>query len=168
MPADSAAARTPRTLNAADAPYSHSYLAIVERLGVECAAPLAAIVHVEAERLWLRAAVGFPAREMPRRSAFGDLVASCEGLSVIEDTAADERFATRPLTAMERPVRFYAAAPLALHEGSRVGVLCMLDVVPRRFTLAEARHLRWLAGRAMILMNVQKAVEQVAYGRSAG
>jgi GAF domain-containing protein len=87
-------------------------------------------------------------------------------LSIGEDAATDPRFSVRPLTVAGRSMRFYAGAPLVLHGGDRIGVLCVLDCLPRRFTLADARHLRWLAKRTAILMNVQKAVEQVAFGRA--
>ncbi len=153
------------TLNVGDAPDGHSYLAIVERLAQECAVSAAAIVLVETGRLWFRASVGLGVREMPRGTPLGDLVAG-EGLTVVEDAADDHRFAAAPLLLRDRPMRFYAGVPLTMHGGRRVGALCMLDAAPRRFTLADARPLRWLATRAMILMNVQKAVEQVAFGRA--
>lgn len=164
-PAETALPRKPMTPKACDALYCHSYLTIVERLALECAAPAAAIVQVEPERLWLRAGVGMPGREMARRSVLGDLVAGGDGIMVVEDLAADERFAARPLVLKGRRMRFYAGAPLVMHGGRRVGALCVLDSEPRPLSLAEARHLRWLTGRATILMNVQKAVEQVAFGR---
>lgn len=69
-----------------------------------------------------------------RAEAFCDVTIDSSDILVVEDATQDERFAHRtPVTGPEH-VRFYAGRPLDVGEGLRVGVLCLVDTVPRSLT----------------------------------
>jgi GAF domain-containing protein len=50
---------------------------------------------------------------------------------IVPDTLRDPRFADNPYVVGEPHIRFYAGAPLILHDGSCVGTLCLLDTRAR-------------------------------------
>jgi diguanylate cyclase (GGDEF)-like protein len=64
---------------------------------------------------------------------------------VIPDASADPRYQGSPLVRGEPHVRFYAGCPLAVPNGCRLGTLCLLDTVPREFTLEDQQLMRDLA-----------------------
>lgn len=71
--------------------------------------------------------------------------------TVVPDTTLDPRTAALPGTTL-RGIRFYAGVPLTLPGGNPVGTLCLMDDVPRDFTLQDEAALidfgRW-AERAL-------------------
>jgi diguanylate cyclase (GGDEF)-like protein len=65
---------------------------------------------------------------------------------IVPDATADPRFAQNRLVTGDMHLRFYAGAPLIVSPGIRIGSLCLIDHAPRRFSPAEARKLKMLAG----------------------
>jgi GAF domain-containing protein len=63
----------------------------------------------------------------------------------VPDTLEDPRFADNPAVTGADRVRFYAGAPLDLHDGSRVGTLCVVDHRPRVLDDAQVAELKRLA-----------------------
>ncbi len=63
---------------------------------------------------------------------------------VVPDATLDPRFA-HLAAVTEQGVRFYAGAPLAMLDGTRVGTLCIMDAKPRELTAADLDLLRDLA-----------------------
>ncbi len=55
------------------------------------------------------------------------------------------RFADNPAVLGEQRARFYAGAPIALDDGSRVATLCVVDHRPRLLDDAQLAELRRLA-----------------------
>ncbi|WP_409559427.1 GAF domain-containing protein [Halomonas sp. TD01] len=51
----------------------------------------------------------------------------------IEDARQDNRFKDYVLVKTHRGIRFYAGIPMTTTDGLRVGALCIIDSVPRRF-----------------------------------
>ncbi|SDQ11867.1 GAF domain-containing protein [Curtobacterium sp. UNCCL20] len=63
---------------------------------------------------------------------------------VVPDVRLDPRFANMPAV-IEQGIRFYAGAPLSMHDGTRVGTLCILDAAPREMSAADVGLLQDLA-----------------------
>jgi len=55
---------------------------------------------------------------------------------VIPDVRLDPRFANMAAVT-QQGIRFYAGAPLSMHDGTRVGTLCILDAAPREMTAED-------------------------------
>jgi diguanylate cyclase (GGDEF)-like protein/PAS domain S-box-containing protein len=126
--------------------------AIVRLAARLCHTPSAAIGLVDADRLWFKAKVGIEAAERPRATSFcHHAIAAGEDLFVVEDLAADARFADYPAV-LDEGRRFYAGAVLRTPGGLPLGVLAVLDQVPRTLTLAQGETLRSLARQVEVLL----------------
>ncbi|MCJ2035960.1 ATP-binding protein [Methylobacterium sp. J-068] len=127
-----------------------------------CAAPVALISLVAADRQWFKARVGFPLCETDLDRSVCQFVLSEPGLLVIPDLGVDPRTAANPLVTGPPHIRFYAGAPLRTPEGQTLGSLCVIDTVPRPegLTAAQADDLRALARQVCALMEMRRAVDR--------
>ena len=94
-------------------------------------APMAGIHFVDGDRQWTKAHVG---RDVPRVEldvSFCTHELGAEDVLVVQDAAADPRFANHPLVTGEPHVRFYAGAALTTPEGVAIGRLGVFDTEPR-------------------------------------
>ena len=123
-------------------------------------APAAAIAFVGDDRVWLTARVGLGASEIPREDAFCDWTISHGGTFVVEDAAADARFATSPL-ATEEAVRFYAGAPLLTVDGHALGAICALDRRPRTLGPGQAEALAALARQVVTHLELRRRMTEL-------
>ncbi|MEF2073700.1 putative bifunctional diguanylate cyclase/phosphodiesterase [Consotaella aegiceratis] len=89
--------------------------------------------------------LGLPFGEMDRDFAFCNFTIRSDEVLVVEDTRLDVRFSNNPLVTKGPRIRFYAGSPLISPGGHRLGALCLVDRVPRRFNLDERIVLRRLA-----------------------
>ncbi len=120
-----------RILDTGDEP---AFDAIARLAAVHTGCPIGALSLVDTDREWFKAIVGLAVREAPRRNAFCAHAILSPGLTVVEDTHADRRFADHPLVLGEPFIRFYAAAPVHV-DAQPIGTVCCVAHEPR--TLAE-------------------------------
>lgn len=85
---------------------------------------------------------------IPREESICTYAILDEGVTVVEDTAVDARFADNE-TLADLDIRFYAGAPLRTEAGLSLGTLCVYDDAPRSFTDADRDYLRLLAAEAV-------------------
>lgn len=109
------------------------------------ATPIAAISLVQANRQWFLAAKGLTVTETPRDMAFCAHAIAGEGVMVVPDALADERFRTNPLVTSNPHIRFYAGSPLRSPHGHNLGTLCVIDREPRQLTADQLQQLQWLS-----------------------
>ncbi len=107
--------------------------------------PVALVSLVDEQRQWFKSAVGLEVRETGRDISFCGHAIHSDDIMVITDARLDPRFEGNPLLSGDKPVIFYAGAPLHSPEGHRLGTLCVIDHVPRRFGKREERILRDIA-----------------------
>jgi diguanylate cyclase (GGDEF)-like protein/PAS domain S-box-containing protein len=135
-----------------DTPEHERFDAVVRLAARLCHTPSAAIGLVDADRLWFKAKVGIAVGERPRAASFCDhAIASGDDLFVVEDLAADPRFADNPVV-LDDGRRFYAGAVLRTPGGIPLGALAVLDEVPRTLTRAQGETLRSLARQVEVLL----------------
>jgi GAF domain-containing protein len=111
--------------------------------------PICTISILDSDREWFKSCQGLDAREGPRSTSFCGHIISHNYIFVIEDTLLDPRFADNPQVTGKPFVRFYAG--VALRNKKRdltVGVLCIKDTKPRKFSKKDIIALRDLAGLA--------------------
>ncbi|MGF1627464.1 MAG: GAF domain-containing protein, partial [Alphaproteobacteria bacterium] len=108
------------------------------------AAPIAGIAFVDADRLWLKSALGTAAGERIRDLALGAHVILTDAPTLVADASRDRRFRHFPAVTGTPGVRFYAAAPLAVG-GQRIGCLFVADSAPRTPTPGQVHVLEDLA-----------------------
>jgi diguanylate cyclase (GGDEF)-like protein len=98
------------------------------------AVPIALVSLVDANRQWFKSSFGLAAREMPRNVSFCGHAILEDDIFVVDDTAADERFADNPLVTRNPKIRFYAGCPLTSLNGHKLGTICLIDREPREFS----------------------------------
>lgn len=121
-----------RALLILDTPPEQRFDRIVAFAATEFDMPVVTISLVDADRQWFKSRLGLPQCETPRRASFCAHAILQAGVFVVEDARLDARFADSPLVTGTPPMRFYAGAPLQLPDGSRVGMLCLIDTRPRQ------------------------------------
>ena len=123
--------------------------------------PMAAVSLVDEHRLWPKARYGLRTSEHCRAGSFCAYAILQDQVLAVPDAALDERFAGNPHVVNAPHVRFYAGAPLCAEDGYRLGALCVMDRVPRRFTAAEGEMLADLASIVVDEMNLRRAASRL-------
>ena len=134
-----------RNLRILDTPAEPHFDAVCQTAQALFRVPITMIAFVDQDRVWQKAICGLPREDIPRDIALCDHVIGANDLLVLNDVRADARFADSPLVIASPHIRFYAAAPLILRPGIRLGTLCLIDTVPRTFTVEQREQLRNLA-----------------------
>jgi GAF domain-containing protein len=84
---------------------------------------------------------------------------------IVPDALRDPRFADNPHVTGEPYIRFYAGAPLILHDGSCVGTLCLIDTRARALEGAAIRLLEDL--RDLAMQELERGNQVPAAGKSS-
>ncbi|HEV2801174.1 MAG TPA: ATP-binding protein [Pyrinomonadaceae bacterium] len=121
-----------------------------------CRTPIALVSLVDENRLWFKAKVGIEFKELPRESTFCAQAINNPELFIIEDARLDQRFADNPYVLSEPYVRFYAAAPLITVDGHALGLLCVIDRVPRTLDEEQLEALRVLAHQTATQLELRR------------
>jgi GAF domain-containing protein len=108
-------------------------------------APMAAISLIDRDRQWFKARVGFTLESTPRAYAFCDHVLRSKRALVVPDALNDPRFSDNPLVCGELGLRFYAGAPIIVHERYALGALCVIDRKPREPSREDVMTIEYLA-----------------------
>lgn len=136
-----------------DTAHEDQFDALAKAAALLCDTPIALISLIDSDRQWFKANVGLTGvLETPREPAFCAHAIEGTALFEVPDATADPRFAANPLVTAEPEIRFYAGMPLSLGDGSRVGMLCVIDRKPRTLTTLQCEvlgHLGAVAARAM-------------------
>jgi len=107
--------------------------------------PIALVSLVDRDRQWFKSRHGYGVAETSRETAFCAHTILDGVVLQIPDALHDARFADNPVVAGPPRIRFYAGAPLAAPDGSRVGSLCLIDDRPRQLDERQLVLLRDLA-----------------------
>jgi signal transduction histidine kinase/ActR/RegA family two-component response regulator len=122
---------------------------------IVCDAPTALIGFIDAERLCLKAKVRLSATEAPRQSApLAEHALISRDLLIVEDAHLDERFSSDLFVAGAPRARFYVGAPLLTDSGHALGVLAVMDRVPR--TITSEQRVALLALASLIMSQLEK------------
>ncbi|MGH1587302.1 diguanylate cyclase domain-containing protein [Methylobacterium phyllosphaerae] len=108
-------------------------------------APIALVSLVGETEQRFKGRCGLDASGTAREISFCTYTILSDAVLVVEDAAQDQRFSANPLVTGEPHIRFYAGAPLVLSAGIQLGSLCIIDRVPRTFSLEQREQLRDLA-----------------------
>ncbi len=120
-------------------------VAFDELTAFACAAfrvPLAQINFVAEDTVYIKSSQGFPAgRSIPREDSFCPHVLGNDDPLLVPDLTKDARFAQNAFVVSEPHARFYAGAPLLIHNALRAGTFCIVDFKPRPVFSEEERVL---------------------------
>lgn len=149
VPADEATRlETLRSLNILDSSPEERFDRLTRLARRLFGVPIALVSLVDADRQWFKSRVGLDASETSRDISFCGHAILGDEIFLIPDATLDERLHDNPLVLNEPGIRFYAGCPLKLPNGSRLGTLCLIDVVPRNLGPDDRDLLRDIAGMA--------------------
>jgi PAS domain S-box-containing protein len=159
-PADEGELRRLQALSALsilDTPPEPVFDTLVQSAAAVCSAPMAMLSFLGAQREWVKAQAGLPGvRELPRTASPCERALQGEGVLEIHDVRQDAHFDESGLVRAGLGIAFYAAAPLVLPGGERIGCLCVLDRSPRVLEPAQREALAALA-RVAVASLVERA-----------
>ena len=121
-----------------------------------CRAPIAVISFIDSSRQWFKSTVGLPFAECPRCEAFCAHTILGTDLFIVEDVAADKRFADHPWVVESPSISFYAGVPLITPDGHTIGSLAVMDVVPRTVTHEQRTGMHTLAKQVMAQLELRR------------
>lgn len=110
--------------------------------------PISLVSLIDENRQWFKSIQGLDASETPRDISFCGHAILGDEILMIPDALNDARFADNPLVVNEPNIRFYAGCPLTVHNGSKLGTLCIIDREPRAFDAEDLALLKDLATMA--------------------
>ncbi len=138
-----------RSLHALDSGSDRRFDRIARTAALVLRAPRAAVVLVDADRLWHKARIGIPRGQYPRAGTLADYMVRNPGTLFSTDVTSDPRFSVLRGQLHQVDVRFYAGAPIVAPGGEVVGVLSVGDTEPHPpHTEAERLALEDLAALA--------------------
>lgn len=123
--------------------------------------PISYVSLIEADHQWFKARCGLDHTETAREGAFCNYAILSDAVFVVEDALEDARFRDAPLVVQDPRVRFYAGAPLHAENGLRVGILSVVDTVPRRFSGEDRARLTDLASVVSAQLTLHRAKAQL-------
>ncbi|EKV27576.1 Histidine kinase A [Caenispirillum salinarum AK4] len=139
-----------------DTPPDPVFDAMTDLAATLCDTPIALVSLVDKSRQWFKARRGLEPQETPREYAFcGHAIAAAEPL-VVEDAAADSRFADNPLVTGAPGIRFYAGCPIVAGDGALLGTVCVIDRVPRTLSEDQFHGLGRIAEMASALIDERR------------
>ncbi|WP_431311044.1 PAS domain-containing protein [Methylobacterium nigriterrae] len=130
---------------------------IAQMAAQACDAPMAHINFIDADRQWIKAAVGHDAREMPLHFGFCTQTLAEDGILVLPNLKREPELASNPLVTDEPHLRFYAGVPLVTRDGWAIGTLCVLDREPRTLTAQQEFILKALARTVMAQLESRRS-----------
>jgi len=126
------------------------------------AMPISALSLVDEQRQWFKSIQGLDVAESPRDQAFcAHAILHPREVMVVEDAAADARFADNPLVLGGPRIRFYAGAPVFDAQGMALGTLCVIDSVPRHFDAAARAQLADMAAGVSAALELHGALQSL-------
>ncbi len=148
-----------RSYDILDTPSEAAFDDIVGLVSHVCEAPMALITLLDEARQWFKSKVGIALQESSLETSIcAHAVQAGEGLFIVPDTKADPRFRDNYYVAGPPHVRFYAGARLETSTGIGIGMLCVLDVVPRELSDPQKEALRIMARQVMIQMELRRSI----------
>ena len=130
--------------------------------------PMVAITFIDEETQYLKSGHGLDGVCTTTRGvAICNYTILSDNVFVVADLANDERFNTNPLVAQWPNLRFYAGAPIIMHEDGkkyRFGSLCLMDIEPHYdFTDKQADLLAQFAMMAADALQLQEQQRNAKY-----
>lgn len=117
--------------------------------------PISTISILDKDTEWFKSYQGLPDTQGERSISFCGHALLSQIVMVVEDTLLDERFFDNPNVISGPKIRFYAGVCLREKKThSSVGVLCIKDTKPRKFSAEDVDKLMSLGKKAEEEINI--------------
>lgn len=120
-----------------------------------CQTPISAISFIDREREWQKANVGLPSNTSKREESFCAYAILDSQPLIVNDALNDERFRHHPAVLGSIKVRFYAGVPITTPQGFNLGMLCVVDSVPRELEAEKLEALQKLGNQICNLLELR-------------
>lgn len=107
--------------------------------------PIAIVTLVDSDRIWFKSKYGIDLNQIDRDPGLCSSAILTSDVYIVEDALKDPRTLTNPLVAGEFGLQFYAAVPLKVRGGYKLGTLCVIDKNPRLASQSDKQILKNLA-----------------------
>lgn len=144
-----------------DTPPEPAYDAIVMLLQQLTDAPVCIISLFDDQRVWFKASIGTPHKQVPRQLALGIDAIENNCFIEIPDLLQSERYKTHPSTASPLNYRYYAGAPLMTKYGQAIGTLAIMDFKPRTLSTTQRAAMEALANQTSTLFNLRTSQQEL-------
>ena len=115
-----------------------------------CGMPVAYVGLIDRNRQWIKSKIGIDISETVRDTVFcAHAILKPTELLIVNDAAKDSRFSDNPLVTSAPNICFYVGMPLVTQNGHSLGVLCVVDRVPRQISKIQQTALRTIASQLM-------------------
>lgn len=118
--------------------------------------PVAIISFLDEEFQYIKSQVGFKIGRFPASDLIGQFTIQSSEILEIKDTYKDKRTSKLSIVKGEPNIRFYAGVPLINPEGHILGVLSVMDVLPRRLDDKQKEALKTLADEVVIHLEAKR------------
>ena len=124
---------------------------------------MAMMTLVDSDRQWFKAKTGIEADGTPRDVSFcGHAIQTPDEAFIVEDTAADPRFADNPLVVGDPHIGFYAGVPIVTAKGHAVGTICVADTDPGKLSPEQLGALQGLGRQAAALLELRRRTNSLS------
>ena len=111
--------------------------------------PISIVSILDSDREWFKSCIGLDKKEGERTVSFCGHALLVKNIFIVEDTLKDPRFVDNPMVVGSPFIRFYAGSALFDYKTRQpIGVFCVKDTKPRKFTLEGISIIINLADRA--------------------
>jgi signal transduction histidine kinase len=123
--------------------------------------PVAMISLVDKEYIWFKANHGHNIQKIERTAGLCASAILADDVYMVEDALNDARTANNPLVA-HSGLRFYAAAPLKVKGGYRLGTLCIVSHEPNKLDASQKEVLKKMAAIIVDEMELRREAKAAA------
>lgn len=127
-----------------------------------CQTPVAFLRLEAGPRVFLASGAALAASETARAEIFCGHVREGKEAFIIHDALNNPRFAQDPLLTRKPALRFFAGVSVVDAQGSGIGVLCVLDYLPRALALEQEKALKTLAEQVAARLELDQALARCA------
>lgn len=126
-----------------------------------CSTSVARVAIVGDDHVFFKAHVGNDRTMLPRADSLAAYAVCSPEVLVVEDALTDRRFADNPSLCGNDGMRFFAAAPIIATDGLVLGVVMVIDRMPRSLTDVQRQGLAALATRAAVHLELRARLNQL-------
>lgn len=126
-----------------------------------CNAPIALISFLGTQRGSFKAVRGISVSEIPQGSTFSQDTSRAKTIHVVNDTWENPGCSGDPWVTSNLKIRFYAGVPLVTPNGEAIGVIAVLDRVPRVLNEQQLSALQALSQQVMHQLELRRQLLQL-------
>jgi PAS domain S-box-containing protein len=121
-----------------------------------CQTPIALISFIDENRQWHKSAYGLDDHEAPRENTFCQYTIMNNELHEVPNALEDNILKDFDAVKFDPHIRFYAGKALTTSTGLNIGVICVLDTVPKKLNEEQKLALTTLANHVMFILEQRK------------